>query len=36
MVKNNFTIVILGIIFISLLPMIIAFIKNLLERKKAI
>jgi membrane-associated protein len=35
LVKNNFTIVILGIIFISLLPMIIAFIKNLLERKKA-
>jgi membrane-associated protein len=35
LVKNNFTIVILGIIFISLLPMIIAFIKNLLEGKKA-
>ncbi len=35
LVKNNFTIVILGIIFISLLPMIIAFVKNLPDRKKA-
>ncbi|MEI6172613.1 MAG: DedA family protein [Bacteroidota bacterium] len=34
LVKNNFTMVILGIIFISLLPMIIAFIKKFISRKK--
>jgi membrane-associated protein len=34
LVKNNFTIAILGIIFISLLPMIIAFIRKAMESKK--
>ncbi len=34
-VKHNFTLVILGIIFISLMPMIIAVIKNLLSKKSA-
>jgi membrane-associated protein len=34
LVKNNFTIAILGIIFISLLPMIIAFIRKATESKK--
>ncbi len=33
-VKNNFSIVILGIIFVSLLPMIIAFLKNYLDKRK--
>ncbi|MEI7499929.1 MAG: DedA family protein [Bacteroidota bacterium] len=33
-VKNNFSLVILVIIFISLLPMIIAFINKFLDRKK--
>jgi membrane-associated protein len=33
-VKKNFTLAILGIIFISLLPMIIALIKNLSENRK--
>ena len=33
-VRNNFTIAILGIIFVSLLPMIVAFIQNYLGRKK--
>ncbi|MCX6306476.1 MAG: DedA family protein [Bacteroidetes bacterium] len=33
MVKNNFTAVILGIIFISLLPMIITLAKNMLSKK---
>ncbi len=33
-VKNNFTVVILGIIFISLLPMIIAFIRKIMSSKK--
>ncbi len=33
-VKNNFTIVILGIIFISLLPMLFAMVKQLLEKRK--
>jgi membrane-associated protein len=34
LVKNNFTMVILGIIFLSLMPMIIAFIKNMVNRQK--
>jgi membrane-associated protein len=34
LVKNNFTIAILAIIFISLLPMIIALIKRMAERRK--
>ncbi len=34
LVKNNFTIVILAIIFISLLPMIYAFIRKFLDRNK--
>ena len=34
-VKNNFTIAILAIIFISLLPMIIGIIKNYLAKRKA-
>jgi membrane-associated protein len=34
LVKNNFTIVILAIIFVSLLPMIYAFISKFLNRKK--
>jgi len=34
LVKNNFTFVILGIIFISLLPMIVAMVKQLLEKRK--
>jgi membrane-associated protein len=34
MVKNNFTMVILGIIFLSLMPMIFAFIKNMVNRQK--
>jgi len=34
-VKNNFTLVILGIIFLSLLPMIIAFLKKMLTKKVA-
>jgi len=34
LVKKNFTLVIFAIIFISLLPMIIAFMKNLFERKR--
>ena len=33
LVRNNFTIVIFGIIFISLLPMIIAMIRKMLEKK---
>ena len=33
-VKNNFTLVILGIIIISLLPVVITVIKNIAERKK--
>ena len=33
LVKNNFTIVVFGIIFISVLPMIIAVIKNFLAKK---
>lgn len=33
-VKQNFTIAILGIIFLSVLPMIIAFVKNHLDKKK--
>jgi membrane-associated protein len=33
-VKNNFSIVILGIIFVSLLPMIFAFLKNYLDKRK--
>jgi membrane-associated protein len=33
-VRNNFTFVILGIIIISLLPVIIAVIKNFTERRK--
>jgi membrane-associated protein len=33
-VKNNFTLVILGIIIISLLPVVITVIKNISERKK--
>ena len=33
-VKNNFSIVILLIIFVSLLPMIIAFLKNYLDKRK--
>jgi membrane-associated protein len=33
-VKNNFSIVILGIIVISLLPVVIAFIKNKVAAKK--
>lgn len=32
-VRNNFTIAILGIIFLSILPMIIAFVKQLLAKK---
>jgi membrane-associated protein len=34
MVKNNFTIAILGIIFLSILPMIVAFIKARLSKDK--
>jgi membrane-associated protein len=34
LVKNNFTIVILGIIFISILPMIYAFIRKMIDPKK--
>jgi membrane-associated protein len=34
LVKNNFTIVILGIIFISILPMIYAFIRKMIDSKK--
>jgi len=34
LVKRNFTIVILGIILISLMPMIIAFVKKALDRRK--
>jgi len=33
-VKNNFTFAILGIIFVSLLPMIIAFFRNYFEKRK--
>jgi len=33
-VKNNFSIVIITIIFVSLLPMIIAFIRNYLEKRR--
>ncbi|HZX63520.1 MAG TPA: hypothetical protein VFE66_09940, partial [Bacteroidales bacterium] len=33
-VRNNFTLVILGIIIISLLPVLITVIKNIAERKK--
>jgi len=33
-VKNNFTVAILGIIFVSILPMIVVFIKNYLGRHK--
>lgn len=33
-VKKNFTVAILGIIFLSLLPMIIAFVKKLISTKK--
>lgn len=36
LVKNNFTIAILSIIFISLLPMIFAFIKKYLDNKKKV
>ena len=36
LVKNNFTIAILTIIFISLLPMIFAFIKKFLDNKKKV
>ena len=35
LVKKNFTIVILGIIFVSLLPIIIAFVKKVTKGKKA-
>jgi membrane-associated protein len=34
LVKQNFTIAILGIIFLSVLPMIIAFVKNHIDKRK--
>ena len=34
LIKNNFTLAILGIIFLSLLPMIIAFIQKTMTGKK--
>ncbi|MBN1199824.1 MAG: DedA family protein [Bacteroidales bacterium] len=34
LIKNNFTVAILGIIFVSILPMIIAGIRNHLEKRK--
>lgn len=35
LVKKNFTIAILGIVFLSILPMIVAFIKNYLEKRNS-
>ena len=34
LIKKNFTLAILGIIFLSILPMIIAFVRNQLEKRK--
>jgi membrane-associated protein len=34
LIKNNFTIAILAIIFVSLLPMIVGIVKNMLDKRK--